>query len=99
VQRSVVEKTLLVSTPSAILLIIMSNNLDELTADAMKLPLRDRVQLAQRLVSSIDDEVETDTEALWFAEAERRLEELRSGSVEGIDSDEAFRTAREFLKG
>jgi putative addiction module component (TIGR02574 family) len=95
----VVEKTLLVSTPSAILLIIMSNNLDELTADAMKLPLRDRVQLAQRLVSTIDDEVETDTEALWFAEAERRLEELRSGSVEGIDSDEAFRTAREFLKG
>ncbi|MDQ1638649.1 MAG: hypothetical protein QOF62_1988 [Pyrinomonadaceae bacterium] len=89
----------MVSTPSAILLIIMSNNLDELTADAMKLPLRDRVQLAQRLVSSIDDEVETDTEALWFAEAERRLEELRSGSVEGIDSDEAFRTAREFLKG
>jgi putative addiction module component (TIGR02574 family) len=95
----VVEKTLLVSTPSAILLIIMSNNLDELTADAMKLPLRDRVQLAQRLVSTIDDEVETDTEALWFAEAERRLEELRSGSVEGIDSDEAFRTAREFLRG
>ncbi|HBB89961.1 MAG TPA: addiction module antitoxin RelB [Blastocatellia bacterium] len=77
----------------------MSNNLDELTADAMKLPLRDRVQLAQRLVSTIDDEVETDTEALWFAEAERRLEELRSGSVEGIDSDEAFRTAREILKG
>ena len=79
--------------------IIMSNNLDELTADAMKLPLRDRVQLAQRLVSTIDDEVETDTEALWFAEAERRLEELRSGSVEGIDSDEAFRTAREILEG
>jgi putative addiction module component (TIGR02574 family) len=77
----------------------MSNYLDELTADAMKLPLRDRVQLAQRLVSTIDDEVETDTEALWFAEAERRLEELRSGSVEGIDSDEAFRTAREILKG
>jgi len=44
-------------------------------ADAMKLPLRDRVQLAQRLVSTLDEEVETDTEALWFAEAERRLEE------------------------
>ena len=34
----------------------MSSNLDQLTADAMKLPLRDRVQLAQRLVSTIDDE-------------------------------------------
>jgi hypothetical protein len=33
---------------------------------------------------------------LWFAEAERRLEELRSGK--GIEFDEAFRTAREALK-
>ena len=76
----------------------MSSNLDRLTADAMKLPLRDRVQLAQRLVSTLDEEVETDTEALWFAEAERRLEELRDGKVEGIDADEAFRSARESLK-
>ena len=72
--------------------------MDQLTADAMKLPLRDRVQLAQRLVSTLDDEVETDTEALWFAEAERRLEELRSGKVEGIEYDEVFRSAREALK-
>ena len=76
----------------------MSSNLDRLTADAMKLPLRDRVQLAQRLVETLDDEVEPNTEALWFAEAERRLEELRSGKVEGIESDEAFRSAREALK-
>lgn len=47
----------------------------------MKLPLKDSVQLAQLLVSTLDDEVEVDTEALWFAEAERRLEELRSGKV------------------
>ena len=76
----------------------MSISLDQLTADARKLPLRDRVQLAQRLVSTIDDEIETDTEALWFAEAERRLEELRTGKVQGIDSEDAFRTAREALK-
>ena len=57
----------------------------------MKLPLRDPVQLAQRLVSTLDDEIETDTEALWFAEAERRLEELRSGKVKSIDSEGAFR--------
>ena len=77
---------------------VMSSNLDELTADAMKLPLRDRVQLAQRLVSTIDDEVESDTEALWFAEAERRLEELRSGKVQGIPAEDVFRSAREALK-
>ncbi len=91
-------ETLYVPRPFCYPFTNMSTNLDQLTADAMKLPLRDRVQLAQRLVSTLDDEVESDAEKLWFAEAERRLEELRSGKVEGIDSDEAFRTAGEALK-
>ena len=77
----------------------MTANLDQLTAAALKLPLRDRVRLAQSLVSTIDDEVEAETEALWFAEAERRLNELRSGSVQGINSEDAFNSAREALKG
>jgi putative addiction module component (TIGR02574 family) len=76
----------------------MSSNLDQLTADAMKLPLRDRVQLAQRLVSTLEDEIEADTEALWFAEVERRLDELRSGKVQGIPAEDVFRNAREALK-
>jgi putative addiction module component (TIGR02574 family) len=76
----------------------MSTNLDQLTADALKLPQRDRVQLARRLVSTLEDEVEADTEALWFAEAERRLEELRSGKVQGISAEDSFRNAREVLK-
>jgi hypothetical protein len=47
---------------------------------------------------SLNEEIEIDTEALWFAEAERRLEELRCGKVQGIESEEAFRTAREVLQ-
>jgi putative addiction module component (TIGR02574 family) len=77
----------------------MNSNLDQITSDAMKLPLRERVKLAQRLVSTLDDEIEIGIEAMWFAEAERRLEELRSGKVQDINSDEAFRIARETLKG
>jgi putative addiction module component (TIGR02574 family) len=88
-------KCLIIPTPFCYPL-RMSSNLDQLTVEAMKLPLRDRVQLAQRLISTLDDEVETGTEELWFAEAERRLDELRSGK--GIESDESFRTAREALK-
>jgi putative addiction module component (TIGR02574 family) len=76
----------------------VSFDLDQLATEAMKLSARDRVRLAQQLVSTLDDEVETDTEELWFAEAERRLEELRSGKVQGIDSDAAFRSAREALR-
>ena len=80
----------------------MSTHFDQLAADAMKLPLRDRVRLAQQLVSTLDEEVETASQAeidgLWFAEAERRLEELHSGSVHGVDAEEAFRSAHEAIK-
>jgi len=76
----------------------MSASFEEIVADAMRLPPRERVRLAQRLASSLDDEFETGVEALWFAEAERRLEELHSGKVQGIDSDDAFLRARKALK-
>ena len=75
----------------------MSTRFDQIVADAMKLPLRDRVRLAQQLVSTIDDQTDTDVEGLWFDEAQRRLEELHTGKVEGLDADEAFRRAREDL--
>lgn len=76
---------------------IMSTQFDQVAADAMKLPLRERVRLAQQLVSTLDDEAETEVEELWFSEAKRRLDELHSGKVEGIDADDAFRAARENL--
>jgi putative addiction module component (TIGR02574 family) len=75
----------------------MNTQFDQVAADAMKLPLRDRVRLAQQLVSTLDDQSETQVEELWFIEAKRRLDELHSGEVDGIDADEALRAARENL--
>ena len=76
----------------------MSTPYDEIVEDAMKLALRDLVRLAQHLVSSLEDQVETDVEAMWTAEAERRLEELRTGKVQGFEAAEAFRKAHEALE-
>ena len=76
----------------------MSTRFDEIVTDAMKLPLRDRVRLAQRLMFSLDDQIETGVEALWAAEAERRLQELHAGTVKGIEAEEAFRKAHEALE-
>jgi putative addiction module component (TIGR02574 family) len=75
----------------------MSTQFDQVAADAMKLPLRERVRLAQQLVSTLDAESETGVEDLWFSEAQRRLDELHSGKVEGIEADDAFSAARENL--
>ena len=76
----------------------MSTQFDEVVEDAMKLPVRERVRLAQRLVDSVDEESEGDVSELWQAVAERRLEELESGAVEGIDATEVFKKARQALK-
>ncbi len=76
----------------------MDTPFDEIVADAMKLSLRDRVRLAQRLVSNLDNQIETGVEPLWAAAAERRLEELRTGKVQGVEATEAFRKAREALE-
>ncbi len=75
----------------------MNTQFDQVVADAMKLPIRDRVRLAQQLVETIDDQSEAEVEQLWFSEAKRRLEELHSGQVTGIDAEEAFRKVREDL--
>ena len=75
----------------------MSTQFDRVAADAMKLPLRERVRLAQQLVSTLDDQSETEVEELWFAEAQRRLDELHNGKVKGIEAADAFRMVREDL--
>lgn len=79
----------------------MSQRFEEIAAEAMKLPLRDRVRLARRLVITSDDQDEgsaAEIEALWLAEAERRFAELSSGVVQGITADEVFQEARDSLR-
>lgn len=64
----------------------MPSNLDQLTADAMKLPLRDRVQLAQRLVSTIDDE-EYLKALLQEKQKSRSEEKLEKMLAEGLATE------------
>jgi len=70
---------------------------DEIVADAMALPEQERVLLARELIASLDEELNPDVEELWPAEAERRLEELRSGKVQGVPAEEAFARVRKSL--
>jgi len=41
-----------------------------------------------------DDEIDLDTEKLWAEEAERRLEELSSGTVKSRSAESVFRKVR-----
>lgn len=70
----------------------------ELESQALKLPRRERARLAQRLISSLERDVDADSERLWLAEAERRLAELKSGQVAAIPAEKVMRKARSALR-
>jgi putative addiction module component (TIGR02574 family) len=76
----------------------MANPARQIESKALKLPPRDRARLAERLLLSLDEEIDPDAEALWVREAERRLDELRSGKVKGRSAASVFRRARAALR-
>ncbi len=59
----------------------MADPASKLEAKALKLPPEKRARLAERLISSLDETADADADALWIAEAERRLQELESGAT------------------
>jgi putative addiction module component (TIGR02574 family) len=67
---------------------------EELKAEIEKLTLQDRAELAKWIVQSLDELSESEIEALWVEEAERRLDELEQGLATEIPAEEVLRRAR-----
>ena len=76
----------------------MANRARDLESKALKLSRTERARLAQRLISSLDQERDPDAEKFWLREAERRLAELKSGKVAGIPAAKVIRKARSMLR-
>jgi putative addiction module component (TIGR02574 family) len=76
----------------------MAKLVRELESPALKLSRKERARLAQRLISSLDQEVDADAERLWLAEAERRLADLKSGTVAAIPAERVIKKVRTALR-
>jgi len=74
----------------------MSNQLDVLEAEAMKLTPEERARLADRLIASLSDN--TEIEEAWAAEVERRIAEIEAGRAPVVPAAEAIARARDALK-
>lgn len=70
----------------------MSTSLEALEAEVMKLAPADRSYLLERLIASLDADLEI--EQAWEREADRREAELESGEVVAIPGDEAMTRLR-----
>ena len=69
---------------------------DELFAEAVSLPLDIRTQLVDKLLQSLHP-VQKGIDGLWAEEAEKRVEEIRSGKVVTIPGEEVFKKIRKRL--
>jgi putative addiction module component (TIGR02574 family) len=61
----------------------MSEIAEKLKATLSQLPIEDRAALAHFLIQSLDEEEDSEAEAAWDAELERRFAEIESGQAVG----------------
>jgi putative addiction module component (TIGR02574 family) len=71
----------------------MSKKLEEAMAMLSELSLDERGQLAAKILLSLEEPSEEEIEKLWIAEAERRLQQYREGTVRGVPAEEVFQQA------
>ena len=76
----------------------MASKIEQIEHDLMKLPRQERAFLADRLLSSLDEEVLNEVDAAWIAEAERRFEEYKSGKRPVVSAQDVFTEADRVLK-
>jgi len=67
---------------------------EDLLFEAMKLPLKERADLAGELLKSLEEPPEAEHKELWLDVAERRLQEMRDGKVREIPAEEVFARGR-----
>lgn len=57
----------------------------DVLSTALALPVRERARIAHELILSLDDGADADAAEAWVAELEKRVREVRSGSVKTED--------------
>ncbi len=70
---------------------------DELTPVALSLPVEERALLVERLLASLDDLDETESDRLWGEEALRRLVAHRNGWARARSAEEVYASAERLL--
>ncbi len=69
-------------------------SLEQLEAEIRGLNLKERAALAKWIIQSLDELSESEFEALWVEEAERRLDDLEQGLATEIPAEEMLPRAR-----
>jgi putative addiction module component (TIGR02574 family) len=69
---------------------------DELFAEAVLLPVEIRTQLVDKLLRSLHP-IQKEIDELWADEAEKRVEQIKSGKAKTVGGEEVFKKIRNRL--
>ena len=73
-------------------------NTETLEQTALYLPVRQRAELAHKLLLSLDDQNEDEIAEAWNAEALRRAADLESGRADTVSAEEVSAAARALMQ-
>ena len=76
----------------------MTTLVDELSARAKTLSVQDRARLAEELLASLDQEPDSEVDAAWDREIQRRVAEVESGTVALVSSEDVHAEARRLIR-
>ena len=74
-------------------------DLTELLKTALEMDVHDRAALAERLLASLEEELsEEEADRLWAEEAQRRLEQYRTGRAAAVPASEVAGKAERLFR-
>ena len=73
-------------------------SIEQLTEEILSLPNESRALLADRLVESLEFDTDSTIQKVWMAEAKRRRDEIRDGSVQPIPGEDALAQVRRLIE-
>ncbi len=68
----------------------MSEAVDTIVSEAVRLPPDERLTLAHKILSSVEPEPSAETDAAWDREIRQRIARYDSGEVKSIPATEVF---------
>ena len=73
-------------------------SIEQLTEELLALPSLSRALLAEKLVESLEFDIDSTVQTAWLTKAEKRRNQVRDGSVQPILGEEALTQVRRLLE-
>lgn len=73
-------------------------SIEALTQELLSLPSVSRALLAEKLVESLEFDIDPAIQSAWLTEAKKRRNEIKTNAIEPISGEEALAQVRRLLE-